>query len=175
MRSVARPRPLDICRNIPVTTYRYIRSNIILIAILTALVIEVTTKKPTGIVRQNGIYANNIAPIRILAFKVTVNVIVSQRLKFAVGTFGAFEFLLVAKLAVPFPTANRLISALSSGVTEPSPCENILAPLKQTAKQRDLLFQRQRRLSGCRFRLVRCNPMTSQQCPQSGIFGPQLA
>lgn len=80
---------------------------------LTALVIEVATKKIACIVLQDGINSNHITTIRVFPFKVTVNIIVSQRLKFAVGTFRAFEFLFVAKLTVPFPATYRLISTLS--------------------------------------------------------------
>ena len=97
---------------------------------LTVFVIEVATKETASIVGKDSIDANDITTVWILAFEVPVNIIISQRPKFAVGTFRAFEFLFVAKFPIPFPVAYRLIAALASRTAEPSPLKHILTPLK---------------------------------------------
>ena len=166
MCAVSRSRLLNVCRDPPISAYTHIGHHIILISMFTTLVVEVTAKESAGIIGKYRIYANNIATIRIFAGEVTVNVIISQRLKFAVRTFGASIPLFVAKFPVPFPTAYRLIAAFASCGTEPPSGEYILTPLKQVAEQSDLLFQRKfRLLRGRRLRFVRGNTMKSKECP----------
>lgn len=72
--------------------------------------------------------------------------LVARRLKLAIGTVGTFKLLLVAKQRVPFATADRLIARLPRCPAEPAPGKDILAPAKQTAKQRDSFLKRKRRL-----------------------------
>lgn len=76
-------------------------------------VIEVATKKTAITILQDSINSYNITSIWVFPFKMPVNVIISKRLKFTVGTFCAFIFLLIAIFPVPFPATYRLIAALA--------------------------------------------------------------
>lgn len=74
MSTVARTRPLNVCRNIPVPTHRDICSDIILIPVHATLIIKITTKKEARVVWHNGVCSYNIPAIRILTLKMGVNI-----------------------------------------------------------------------------------------------------
>lgn len=80
---------------------------------LAVLVIKVGTKKMAGIIFIDDIQPNHITAIRRFPFKMTIDIIVSERRELPVRTFTAFVLSLFAQLRIPLVFTDRLISTFA--------------------------------------------------------------
>ena len=131
MSTIARARTFYGIRNIPFFAYSYKCKNIVFIAMITALVIEIGAKKGAVVVGHYGIQSDYITTVLVLAFQMTIEVLVSEWSKISVRTICTFKFLFITYASPPLIYTDRLVTALASCFAEPSSRKHIFSALEQ--------------------------------------------
>ena len=107
---------------------------------ITALVIEIGAKKGAVVVGHYGIQSDYITTVLVLAFQMTIEVLVSEWGKISVRTICTFKFLFIAYASPPLIYTDWLVTALASCFAEPSSRKHIFSALEQGMKNGDTLF-----------------------------------
>ena len=107
---------------------------------LTALVIEISTKKGAIVIGHYGIQPDDITTVLVLALQMTIEVLVSEWRKMFIRTVCTFEFLFIAYASPPLIDTDRLVTALSCCFAEPSSRKYIFSALEQGMEKGNTLL-----------------------------------